>query len=309
MSQSQLAYTKRTARKSLEQIEKALKLLLDEGFTANIYSMANGEIVRLEPPKQKSKLSPLARSAGIFSLTYSQLQWILQRGLARREGKILVALPEARAYLRRNVELPVQEYAYARQHHDIKPAAQLPNTELRLSQQERELLAQNTMVNRDENPLACLAKRRKKSGAAWLESYHIEAGERLRADFTFGQMMPSTTTNWSLSALAGANTNTNRNSTQNLQDGALAARQRFQQAMTAVGSDFSGLLVDVCCFLKGLEIVERERQWPARSAKLVLKLALNALAVHYGLKPVLRPYTRSVPVMHWGTEDYRPSME
>ena len=67
---------------------------------------------------------------------------------------------------------------------------------------------------------------------------------------------------------------------------------------TPFGPEFAGVLLDVCCFLKGLEDVERERRWPLRSAKVVLQLGLDRLARHYGFASEARGRARA-PIRTW----------
>ena len=140
--------------------------------------------------------------------------------------------------------------------------------------------ARRVTIDEAESPLVWLARRRGRDGRPLIETYQLQAGERLRADFTRGQMMPRTTAN-----LANGNVSERRvrsRGSVDITDAALAARQCVNAALDAVGPEFSGLLLDLCCFLKRLEDIERVRGWPARSAKVVLQLALDRLARHYG---------------------------
>ena len=61
--------------------------------------------------------------------------------------------------------------------------------------------------------------------------------------------------------------------------------------------------------MRGRPVAERAAGWPQRSAKIVLQLALTALARHYGLERAPQPETGARKVRHWGSDDYRPLFE
>jgi hypothetical protein len=134
-------------------------------------------------------------------------------------------------------------------------------------------------VDDGESPLAWLARRKGRDGQTMISPTQFIAGERLRADFTRAQMTPRVTSSWE----APSGRRRGASSGGNIADCVIAARQTVRAALEACGPEFSGLLLDVCCFLHGLEDVERMRGWPNRSAKIVLQLALDRLARHYGL--------------------------
>jgi len=139
----------------------------------------------------------------------------------------------------------------------------------------------NVTVDEGESPLAWLARRRGRDGRALIEPHQLQAGERLRADFTRANLMPRTTSNWA-SPISSGGRGAGGDRAGDFTEAMVTSRQRVHQALDAAGPEFAGLLLDVCRFLKGLEDIERERIWPARSAKVVLQLALDRLAGHYG---------------------------
>lgn len=149
-----------------------------------------------------------------------------------------------------------------------------------LAQMRVDGVAETVTVDEGESPLAWLARRKGRDGRALIEPHQLQAGERLRAEFTLAHLMPRTTSNWHAPIARDGRAGDGAGS---FTETMIAARQRVRRALDAVGPEFAGLLVDVCCFLKRLEDVERERGWPLRSAKVVLQLALNQLARHYGL--------------------------
>ncbi|MGR7995454.1 MULTISPECIES: DUF6456 domain-containing protein [unclassified Xanthobacter] len=154
-------------------------------------------------------------------------------------------------------------------------------------------------LNLAESPLTWLARRNGKDGRPLVDEAQLAAGERLRADFTRAQLTPRVTSNWSALITSGR-------SPEAFTDMVLAARQRLRHALAAVGPELSGVLLDVCCFLKGLEAVEGERRWPPRTAKVVLGLALQRLAAHYGLATTARGRARGT-IRAWSADDDPPA--
>lgn len=152
------------------------------------------------------------------------------------------------------------------------------------------------LVDAAESPLAWLARRRGKSGAAYLDAADFEAGERLRRDLDLARMLPKVTQSWSTPSGGGKPGEATET--------AVAAGQRARRALAAVGGEMSGLLIDVCGFLKGLETVEAERGWPKRSGKIVLRIALERLAAHYGLSNEARGRERAA-TQAWRTPVWR----
>ena len=63
---------------------------------------------------------------------------------------------------------------------------------------------------------------------------------------------------------------------------ALDAQKRVVNALAYIGPGLAEMAVDVCCSELGLEATEKKFSLPRRSAKIMLKLALMRLAVHYG---------------------------
>ena len=166
------------------------------------------------------------------------------------------------------------------------------------------------VVNDAESPVAWLSRRRDKDGRPMISQAQLDAAERLRADFWFAQMTPRVTADWSAVASSRSGRRAAPGAGVEVQDSVIAAGERVRRALASVGPELAGILIDVCCHLKGLEEAERLAGWPQRSGKVVLQLALTRLARHYGfIRSDGHDGCANPPIRHWGAGGYRPTIE
>nr|WP_272210630.1 DUF6456 domain-containing protein [Marinicella sp. W31]MDC2876531.1 DUF6456 domain-containing protein [Marinicella sp. W31] len=152
----------------------------------------------------------------------------------------------------------------------------------------------------EKTPLETLSRLKARDGSRFLPHEACDAGERLFSDFVRAQMQPRITA--SLEPRLESRRSGLHQRDAGCSDTALDARQRVGMALKSVGPELADVALDFVCFEKGLEQMERERQWPVRSAKLMVRTALMALARHY-TPPQMRRMSR-----HWGAEGYRPDI-
>ena len=166
-------------------------------------------------------------------------------------------------------------------------------------------------VSSDESPLTWLASRKDKDGRALISREEFEAGEKLRRDHHFALLNQRVTSSWSEIPGDGNARRSAPGVGVDISDNVIAARERVNRALAAVGPELAGILIDVCCYLKGLEALEKSSGWPQRSGKIILQIALQRLARHYGFVVHQTEAERRGPakVRHWGTDDYRPRAE
>ena len=118
-----------------------------------------------------------------------------------------------------------------------------------------------------ESPLLWLRSRKDRNGRLLIDAAQFEAGERLRADYSFAQCGPRITASWSC----------------------LAPPNRGRRGAS-------------CQWCGPARCSSRCKG--ARAGKVVLQIALTQLAKHYGLiADTCRPRRDVRP---WGEADYRP---
>ncbi|MGI9368401.1 MAG: DUF6456 domain-containing protein [Ruegeria sp.] len=129
-----------------------------------------------------------------------------------------------------------------------------------------------------DSPLISLARRRDRDGEPFLKDSLVRAGERLREDFELAQIGPHVAQNWDrfLTGRQGQG-----GAEPFVGNGAVEARDRLTRALSELGPGLSDITIRCCCHLEGLEQAEKRMGWSARSAKIVLRIALQRLRRHY----------------------------
>ena len=254
--------------------------------TSPAHAMTGSERKQIRRILRAALAGPLAPQADQPQPTTDLFARLVSDGLLAPSPKGLMATAEAVAWLRRDLcDMP--DEAHAMQHRTVA-------VDTLILPEGRQAVRRNLQ----ESPLFPLLRLKEKDGRPFLSHEAVVAGERLAADFDFAGLQPRITASWE-PRLSSRNAGAPPPAVE-LADSRLAAKTRIARAVDAMGPELSGVALDVCCFGKGLETVERERQWPARSAKLMLRAALLSLARHYAPPPV-RPRPR-----HWGEAGYRP---
>ncbi len=127
-------------------------------------------------------------------------------------------------------------------------------------------------VNVAESPLAWLSSR------GLLTPRQFEAGERLRSDYERACLAAAVTMRWEPRVDGGRG-----GAMDDPVAAQISAKRRFDAAIAAAGPGLADILWRVACAGEAVPAAEKALGWPGRSGRLVLTLALDRVAAHYGL--------------------------
>lgn len=128
-------------------------------------------------------------------------------------------------------------------------------------------------VNLAESPLSWLHAR------GHIDERLFVAGERLRDDYERAQLGANVTMRWD-----PVRVKTTGEQGLTATERQIAAKDLFDGALREAGSGLQDILWRVVCAGEGLPDAEKQLGWPARSGKLVLKLALDRVADFYRVR-------------------------
>ena len=200
----------------------------------------------------QASAKPQARLEAVFVLAWRHAELV-------QGDRVLQLSPLGRAHLRRFQA----GGAFVAQHKQLQAAAH-----------------DKTVSQTQTSPLQWLQARRQDSRFG-LQEIEFEAGHRLGKDYDCAAYQPRQTMDWQRPVFVDGSAASGE---PNFAGSLLDARKRLEAALAYVGPGLADVAVAICCAEVGLEDCERGFALPKRSGKLMLKMALMRLSVHYGLQ-------------------------
>lgn len=132
-----------------------------------------------------------------------------------------------------------------------------------------------------ESPLSVLARRKRGSGEAWLTPQLVAAGLRFRESWEIARIGGGMTGDWDRLVAGRVSSGGTRSAPGGAATRRLEAEEALAAAIRALGPDLAETVILAICREQGMEDVEERLDYPARSGKIVLRIALNTLLRHY----------------------------
>jgi hypothetical protein len=136
-------------------------------------------------------------------------------------------------------------------------------------------------MHADDKVLVRVAAGRDGDGQPFLLPHHMMAAARLERLIERACLAPRLTMSYDPARVSGGDRA--GKGAADASDAASDARRKLNQLADAIPADCWGVMFDVCGLGMGLQAVETSRRWPRRSAKLVLRIGLEHLALLLGL--------------------------
>ena len=127
-----------------------------------------------------------------------------------------------------------------------------------------------------ESSLEVLARRRDRYGNPFLSTKLVEAGKLLREDYEMNSLSIC-------SVDKACNKGANGHVPHKIKSDFIFhdPGERLEKALEFLGPVLADVAVQCCCHFKGMEEIERDFGWSARSGKIVLRIALTQLLAFY----------------------------